>query len=147
VPALSLVKRGACATCDEARRMPVGFFRWWFLAPLDGDLRAATIGPDGIQYVLRSEPAAIELLICADSGRRRLAREPPLIHLFGVRTESGAAEEIDWRGLTLAPSAGDRASYVARASGLRVDVTVEAIGASPPDAHAFDDPDRAEQTQ
>jgi hypothetical protein len=144
VPALPVVKRGTCASCDDARRMPIGFFRWWFLAPLDGELRAAQIEPDSIQYVLRAEPAAIELRLTREPARVASA---PFVHLFGVRTEAGVVEEIDWRGQSLAPRAGDRASYVARASGLRVDVVVESVGASPPDAHAFDDPDRAEQAQ
>ena len=134
VPALKLVRRGLSVDAKEARRLPIGFLRWWFLAPLDGNLLWASIQPRRLDYVLRDPQATVEM---------STAHEPPFLHLVAVRTEKGESEEIDSLARSLTPSPGDRATYVQRASGLRIDVVVDGLGEAPPDARAFEDPDSA----
>ena len=116
---------------SEARGLPIGFFRWWFLAPLEGELLTSSSAGRQLRFLLRRAHATVDL---------RTWMEGPLRRIVAVRSEAGQTEELDWTGRALTPSAGDRASYVHRGSGLRVDVVVESVGGHSPDPAAFVDP-------
>jgi hypothetical protein len=135
VPPLDRVQRGGRES-GAARAMPVGFFRWWFLAPLTGDLVAGA--PDARWFLLRDDGAFVELYEDPVEG---------LEHLVATRREAPATERVDWVGRSLAPSAGDRATYVQAQSGLRVEVVVESVADSAPPEQAFDDPDAARTSE
>ncbi len=56
--------------------------------------------------------------------------------------DQGRVQRLEWYGhAPAAPHAGDMARYIDGASGLEVEVKVEAVQAQPPDAAAFLDPD------
>jgi hypothetical protein len=129
VPPLALIRRGDLVA---PRDMPVGFLRWWFLAPLAGGLFAATSTREGPLWLLRYAGAVIEL------------REEPCPRgtlLRATRRVEGRGEAVDECRARPAPSAGDTARYVDESSGLRVDVQLESIGTEPPRDEAFEDPD------
>jgi hypothetical protein len=129
VPALAVVRRGDVLA---PREMPVGFLRWWFLTPLAGGLFAATCTDGGALWLLRDAGAVIEL-------REQPCSRGTLLH--AARRIEGRTETVDECRAGMVPSAGDTARYVDAASGLRVEVLLESIGAEPPRDEAFDDPD------
>jgi hypothetical protein len=130
VPPLGRVSRGGRAS-DE--NIPIGFFRWWFLSPLEGQLLAASPAWDVI--LLRTPDAMVELSLTGLDGD-----EP----LRATRSSGGREEHVTWFGAGLVPREGDRAAYVDDATGLRVDVSI-VEGAHPMDPTAsicaFVDPD------
>jgi hypothetical protein len=147
LPGIDLTRRGG-ADAQEARGLPVGFFRWWLLHPLDGRLLAAWPREGGPMYLLRRDGDTVLL------REARVARGPsdgaeggpfcafPRRHVVAMRRGEGALDEIEWLGATPAmPHPGDKARYLDVASGLEIEVLVEAIGAEPPDPGAFADPD------
>ena len=125
VPAANLVRRGG-RDAGEARGLPVGMLRWWFLAPLSGRLLAARSGDRETSFLLRDGAATIML---RTDGRRFLA----------VRTEAGRSEAFDWRGARAAASEG-HGLYVDGQRGLRVEVLVEEVMTEEPDPAAFLEP-------
>jgi hypothetical protein len=130
VPALSRVLRGG----REAKGTPVGFFRWWFLAPMTGELLTADVRAGEDDYLLLADGASVRARVTTTGGRMTI----------GARRVSGAhRESVTWSGRSLAPSAGDRAVYVDETSGLRVEVQVEAVEPDAPSPDAFVDPDEA----
>ena len=131
VPAADF-KRAGGVDDPAARGLPVGFFRWWFLAPLEGRLLTARIEPQGPTFVLREGGGTITL-----RERRVRGRE----HLLAERREAGALEGLEWIGRSFSPHAGDRAKYVQDTTGLEVEVLVEAVSPEEPDPAAFLDPD------
>jgi hypothetical protein len=135
VPAADF-KRAGGASAEEARGLPVGFFRWWFLSPLEGRLLAASVNPVGRTFVLREGGGTVTL-------RERLHERGghDREHLVARRREAGQVETLEWTGRTIAPHAGDRARYVQDATGFEIEVLVEAVGADEPDPAAFLDPD------
>ncbi len=124
VPAVGLKKRGTSAPPG----MPIGFFRWWFLAPLDG--RLLTL--DGDALVLRSGRATVEVEDRSAPGRRALR---------AARREGGSMETLEWSGAGSRPAPGDRARYTALGGRLTVDVVVESVSSQPATPEAFVDPD------
>ncbi len=128
VPALSLVRRGV----EEPKGTPVGFFRWWFLAPMGGELMTADGCADGDEYLLLDHGA---------SARVRVERRGGAMTIAARRVAREHRDDVRWSGRSLAPTAGDRATYVDDASGLRVDVRVEAVEPDAPSPDAFVDPD------
>jgi len=134
VPPISLARRGG-ARPEEARGLPVGFFRWWMLHPLDGRLLAAWSREGGPLYLLRQGEETVLL---------REARVPrtPRARVTAARRGEGEAEQLEWIGRTPGtPHAGDKARYIDGISGLEVEVLVEGVGEHPPDPAAFSDPD------
>ena len=133
VPPISLQRRGG-ALPEEARGLPVGFFRWWMLHPLDGRLLAAWSREGGPLYLLRHGEQTVLL---------REAHAPDAHErVMAARREEGAVERLEWTGRSpSSPHAGDKARYVDGASGLEVEVLVEGIGDREPDPEAFHDPD------
>jgi hypothetical protein len=133
VPALSIRKSGGTDPASW-RGLPIGFFRWWMLHPLDGRLLAAWLKKGDPIYLLRRGDDTVLL---------RDHREADGHHVVAMRRERGAIEEVEWVGRAPTPHAGDKARYVHGPSGLEVEVLVEAVSEEEPDAAAFLDPDAA----
>ena len=131
VPAADFKRTGG-ADPSEGRGLPVGFFRWWFLSPLEGRLLTATSGKEGVTFVLREGGGTVSLHESREKGRE---------HLVALRREGGDIEGLEWIGRTFAPHPGDRARYVQDNTGLEVEVLVEAVSEEEPDPAAFLDPD------
>jgi hypothetical protein len=131
VPAIDVVRRGR-GDEPEARVLPVGFFRWWFLAPLEGQLLTFVGYPDAGTWVLRDGDATSELSI---------VRGDAVYVMQAVRHAHGRDETLAWRARSFAPRAGDSGTYRDSASGFAVDVRVDAISDDPPSPEAFADPD------
>lgn len=134
VPAADFKRKGGVAP-GAAHGLPIGFFRWWFLEPLEGRLLTAS-APAGKgsarTFVLRAGEGTISLEESRDGGHERV---------IAHRREDGETEGIEWVGRSLTPHAGDRARYVQDATGLEVDVLVESVSPEEPDPAAFLDPD------
>ncbi len=127
VPGIQLEKRGGHDPA-EARGLPIGLLRWWFLDPLGGRLLIAHSDAKESAWLLRDGDAFVTV---RTDGRRFLA----------VRKEGDALEGIEWLGRGITPRAGSRGRYVDGTYGLRVDVVVEEVMAEEPDPAAFADPD------
>jgi hypothetical protein len=133
VPPLDLVRRGSV---EAPADMPIGFLRWWFLTPLTGTLFAAALVDGGTSWLLRDGDSVIELRSASCPRGSLLAATRR-----ALRPE--AAEHVTECRERAAPSAGDWARYVDEVRGLHVDVVLESVAESPPDARAFVDPDAA----
>jgi hypothetical protein len=108
--------------------LPIGFFRWWFLAPFDG--RLLTV--DGGRVVMRSGDSTVRLGVAATASHRA--------HVYAARRTSGREETLEWVGVLAHPARGDRARYV-DAAGLAAEVLVESVTFDFEDMAAFLDPD------
>jgi hypothetical protein len=129
VPPLGVVRRGGT---EEPADLPVGFLRWWFLAPLAGTLVGAEVTSSGSRWLLREGQGVVELRSgCCPGGHL----------LSAVRRVAGRAERVEECRLGAGPGPGDWARYVDESSGLRVDTELESVSASAPDGDAFRDPD------
>jgi hypothetical protein len=144
VPAADFKRSGGTGS-DDARGLPIGFFRWWFLAPLDGRLLSAAGDERHPTLLLRDAGSTI---IVRDLG------SPAGAHLIALRREAkdghALVEALEWMGADLAPRSGDRARYVQSGTwgaGLEVEVLVETVVRGEPDPAAFEDPEasRAEE--
>ncbi len=132
VPPARIVRRGGS---DSPGDLPVGFLRWWFVAPLAGTLVAAEATPTGDAWLLHDGAAAVELR-SAPCGSDNLG------HLLdATRREQGRKERVSECRTSAAPAPGDHASYVDESSGLKVDIAIESVATSPPEADAFRDPE------
>jgi len=164
VPAIDMIRRGQAD--QPSSDVPVGFFRWWFLEPLDG--RLLSIAPSrngGRQFVLRDGKATVVLQSLPEvrerahaAGRKSAAAEPQtsgwsaLRHFVAVRREVADlsaslperemnVDRLEWIARGVHPGPGDRALYMQRATGLQVEIQVEALSDEAPDPAAFLDPD------
>jgi hypothetical protein len=137
VPPLRLLRRGG--TEGEAR-LPVDFFREWFLAPLEGRLLASVAGPSGVGlpdcqgqwFILRRNEATT--IACEDERAEGL-------EIVATRRTPRAVERFLFHGTSLSPHPGDRAEYENPRMGVRATVEVESLDDAPPDRLAFVDPD------
>lgn len=127
VPAIKLEKRGG-ADPAEAKGLPIGMLRWWFLSPLAGRLLLARSSTAESAWILREGAGTVTL---RTDGRRFLA----------LRREGEALEVIEWLSRGLVPQAGERGHYIDGRYGLRVEVFVEEVLPDEPDPEAFADPD------
>ncbi len=127
VPAINLKKRGGTDPAD-ARGLPIGMLRWWFLSPLAGRLLLARSTSAESAWILRDGPASVTL---RSNGERFVA----------LRREGDVLEGIEWFARGLVPQAGAHGQYLEGRFGLRVDVVVEEVLPSEPDPEAFADPD------
>jgi hypothetical protein len=127
VPPIGRVMRGGL---DEPPDLPVGFLRWWFCTPLEGELFAAARNPEGAtSWRLHEGDAVIELR--DDRGA-----------LSASRRAHGRGQIVrQSRGPSL-PAPGDTVHYEDE-GGVTVDLVVESLGAAPPLDEAFVDPDTA----
>ena len=128
VPGIQLEKRGGSSP-EDARGLPIGLLRWWFLSPLGGKLLVGRSNAYESAWLLRDGDATVTV---RTDGRRFIA----------VRREAGTMEGIEWLGRLL-PRAGSRGRYVEGTYGLRVEVIVEEVMQEEPDPAAFVDPDEA----
>lgn len=127
IPALKIQKRGE-RDLGEARGLPIGFLRWWFLSPLEGELVLARSNRAEAAFLLRDGPATVTM---RTDGARFVA----------IRRESGKLEGLEWAGHGLSPRAGARGRYIDGEFGLRVHVMIEEVLPDEPDPAAFNDPD------
>lgn len=128
VPAASLIRRGGR---EDDPTLPIGFFRWWFLAPLEGRLLTSVASAEATRFILRREGATVDLLDW---------RAGSLHEVLASRTVAGLVNRLSFEGRSLSVSAGDHATYDEEATGVHVEVTVESNGEAPEPA-AFEDPD------
>jgi len=128
IPALKMEKRGGVDLSD-VRGLPIGFLRWWFLSPLDGQLVLARSSPSEVAFLFRAGPATVTL---RTDGERFLA----------IRRSGDQIEGIEWAGRGLTPAAGAHGRYIDGDHGLRVHVFVEEVLDDEPDPAAFLDPDQ-----
>ncbi len=132
VPPLELVRRGGMQEPDD---LPIGFWRWWFLTPLEGTLFAAAMtGADSL-LLLREGDATVELVVGTCSAGQRLA---------AARRVKGRTERVDACRARALPASGDSVHYVDETSGLEVDVVVESASDRTASAAALRDPDAQE---
>jgi hypothetical protein len=136
VPPLELERRGETNPPPE-QGLPIGFFRWWFLAPFEGRLLDASVSREGAMFVLRDGAATVTLF------ETRAEQNESVV---AWRREHDIAERIDWvRGemgvRAGGPRVGDHARYVHVPSGFVVEVVVDAVASNEPDPAAFLDPD------
>jgi hypothetical protein len=127
VPAIKLEKRGG-RDLSGTSGLPVGFFRWWFLAPLGGELVLGRSSPSEAAFLLRDGPATVTM---RTDGERFVA----------IRREGNRVEGLEWSSHGLSPSAGARGRYIDGEWGMRVHVFVEEVLTDEPDPAAFVDPD------
>lgn len=130
VPAINLEKRGGTDPA-EARGLPIGMLRWWFLSPLEGRLLLARSTRGESAWILRDGSATVSV---RSDGARFLA----------FRRDGENLEGIEWASRGLVPRAGAHGRYVEGRFGLRVEVLVEEVLATEPDPEAFEDPDQKE---
>lgn len=126
IPPVGLVRRGGK---DAESTLPIGFFRWWFLAPYEGRLRTIV----GRDFVLDDGSGIVSIDDRTEDGARLVVarrRHGTVIELLGFRGRADGKH-----------GAGDRASYRNLTTGLTVEVTVDEVGESAPDPDAFVDPD------
>ena len=127
VPPIGKVMRGGL---DEPPDLPVGFLRWWFCTPLEGELFAAARTPEGsTSWRLHEGDAVIELRDAHGA-------------LTASRRAHGRAQTVrQSRGPSL-PAPGDTVHYDDE-GGVTVDLVVESLAGAPPPDEAFVDPDAA----
>jgi hypothetical protein len=129
VPAIKLEKRGGVEPA-QARGLPIGMLRWWFLSPLAGRTLIARSTPAESSWILRDGRATVTV---RSNGLRFIA----------LRREGETLEGIEWFSKGLVPEGGEHGRYMEGRFGLRVDVFVEEVLATEPDPEAFADPDEA----
>ncbi|MDP9035391.1 MAG: hypothetical protein M3O50_11345 [Myxococcota bacterium] len=132
VPPLGVVRRGGSKAPDD---LPVAFLRYAFFGSLGGRLFAASMPHDGSMFLLRDGDALVEV------RERRCDRGTLTI----IRRRTGArTERAEECGTIAFPRPGDWVAYRDERSGIRVDLAIETLGVSRPDARAFEDPDSPE---
>lgn len=131
IPPARRVERGGSRSPID---LPVGFLRWWFVAPLSGALLAATTTASGPAWLLRDGLATMELRssTCGPdhTGHR----------IEATRRQPGRKERVVECQASSTPTPGDRVGYVDLTNGLQVDVVIESIASAPPGGDAFRDP-------
>jgi len=127
VPAIKLEKRGGIDP-EEAKGLPIGMLRWWFLSPLAGRLLVARSTQSESAWILRDGTATVTV---RSDGQRFVA----------LRREGESLEGIEWISRGLVPQSGEHGRYLEGRFGLRVEVVVEELMDNEPDADAFADPD------
>jgi hypothetical protein len=133
VPPLELVRRGGA---EDPGGLPVGFLRWWFVAPFEGVAFAAANTRAEDRWLLRDGDAVVDLRLarCKGDGMRVTA----------TRRLRGRAEQMDRCGASgsqSGPAVGDDVRYD-DSTGIRVTIAVYSVGPMGPTAEAFEDPDR-----
>jgi hypothetical protein len=129
VPAANLLRRGEA---EDDPSLPVGFFRWWFLSPVDGRLLTSVAGTVGERFIVRDGTATIDLTDTVTGAGHRITAS---------RRAGGRVDRLAYQGASLSFREGDHATYDDDATGVHVDVTVESLG-DRPDPVAFRDPDQ-----
>ena len=114
VPAANILRRGGR---DDDPNVPIGFFRWWFLAPLEGSLLTSIDTDDSERFVLRNHDATIDL----SDARHGVGHT-----VTASRRAFGNVDRIAFHGSSFSVAAGDHATYDQETSGVHVEVTIEA---------------------
>jgi len=128
IPAAGVRRRGGR---EDDPSLPVGFFRWWFLGPVDGRLLTSVAVDGGERLVLRRGGDTVDLTDL---------RAGPRHDVEATRRSEGALDRIVFAGTSFAGAPGDHATYDHEGSGVHVEVSVESMSDAP-DPAAFTDPD------
>ncbi|MBX3227185.1 MAG: hypothetical protein KIT84_35385 [Labilithrix sp.] len=129
IPAAHIERRGG-RDLGDALGLPVGFVRWWFLAPIAGELLyTQSTAADERTLWFKNDGGVIELRANAE---RLLAIR---------RAEDGRVDGVEWLSPSPAPRPRRQARYIDAAIGVRVDVLIEDVSPDEPDPAAFLDPD------
>jgi hypothetical protein len=153
IPAIDLVRRGRSrvqardsrefsendAKAPDEAPPPIGFLRWWFLAPFEGRLLAAVRDEPGVRdaaLILREPGGATVVLREANA---RATRAVLKLDRTGGETGACAREDLRIDGELFGP--GAHVTYANATLGVNVDVVVESVSADEPDPAAFVDPD------
>jgi hypothetical protein len=132
VPPMNLVRRGRA---EAPADLPIAFLRWWFCAPIEGELFAAATAGDGTMWLLKDRTAILEVRL-ASCGSGRL--------LTVTRRDGRQAERVEechFGAGPGGPNPNDWVRYEDQRSGLRVELTIESRRDAPLDGEAFRDPD------
>jgi hypothetical protein len=127
IPAIHLERRGGTDPAST-RGLPIGFLRWWFLSPLDGELVLARSSRSESAFLLRHGSATVTF---RTDGERSVA----------IRRDGLRLEGLEWAGRGASPETGSRGRYIDGDSGIRVNVLIEELLAEEPDPASLFDPD------
>ena len=135
VPAAHVLRHGGR---EDDPSLPIGFFRWWFLAPLSGRLLTAWPTP-------RPTASASSCATASPRWTSRTSAVPRGHAVTAARLVEGreaAVDRVDFQGASFAVAlaSGDRAVYDRPLRASRRGRRRVALGA--PDPAAFVDPDR-----
>jgi len=136
VPAANVLRRGGS---EDDPLLPIGFFRWWFLGPVDGRLLSSAAADAGQRFILRDGASTVDVTLALREAS--VADGAATVSgLTAARLSGGATDRIELHATSLAMAKGDHAIYDEDSSGVHVEVTVEdAAGAPDPDAFANPD--------
>jgi hypothetical protein len=132
IPSIKLDKRGGSDPA-HARGLPVGLLRWWFLAPMEGQLLVARSSATETAFLLRDGAAFVTVRTDRD-------------RFVALRRAHGRMEGLEWIARGLTPHAGARGQYIDGESGLHVHVVIEEVLPEEPDPEAFLEPDEERGT-
>lgn len=132
IPAIQKQARGG-KEVDDTFGVPVGFLRWWMLAPLEGNLLTLA-SPE-------AEGAPPTMILGDGHATYRVASDPKTGSLVVVRRARGMNDAVKWFAKNLKPASGQHGQYLDMQHHLTVDVFVEEVMPDPPDPAAFIDPD------
>lgn len=132
IPALHKEMRGG-KEVGETYGVPIGFLRWWILAPLEGDLLTLDHPP--------WEGAPPMMILGDGAATYGVTSEPEKGRLTVLRRSRGHVDAVQWFATNLKPAAGQRGQYVDPEHHITVDVYVEDVLPDEPDPAAFIDPD------
>jgi len=132
IPAAQIERRGG-RDLDDALGLPIGFARWWLLAPVEGELifaQSSGVGGKGKKLWFRTSANGV---VTIDA--------PGEFLVATRRAPDGRRDSVIWPSASPSPSAPLEASYHDLTLGLTVDVAIEAVMPDEPDPAAFVDPD------
>jgi hypothetical protein len=150
LPALGVLRRGGVS---PEPGLPIDFFRWWFLSPLDGRLLASSPRSGRVEEGGRRVEEGGREEVSSKGGRWFILRRgaatviledaerPGGLEIVATERRPGALEHLAFQGLALAPHSGDRTEYEEARTGVRAEVVVESVDATEPEPVAFLDPD------
>lgn len=124
VPPIELKKSGGA---ESPAGLPIGFFRWWFLARWSGQMLWGAVRTDGAEWIVKNDDAVV--VLSSAGGTTKAER----------RSERGV-ERLEWTSTAARDRAGDHGVYVDDTSGLSVEIDVVSLSEERPDPEAFADP-------
>lgn len=132
IPAINKQARGG-KELDDTFGVPIGFLRWWMLAPLEGEL---------LTLAAPQWEGAPPMMILGDgTATYGVTAEVEKGRLTVIRRARGHVDTVQWYAKNLKPAPGQRGQYVDEAHHVTVDVFVEDVMPDEPDPAAFIDPD------
>ena len=132
IPAIHKEVRGG-KELDDTLGVPVGFLRWWILAPLEGDL---------LTLDTPHWEGAPPMMILGDGvATYGVTSEPDKGRITVIRRTMGHVDAVQWFARNLKPASGQHGQYTDMEHHITVDVFIEEVMPDAPDPAAFIDPD------